>query len=142
MRKVIYTVITGQYEEIVNPSFINKEFDYICFTDQCSSSNTIWKLVPIPEELNKLSKVKQQRIIKICPHKYLKEYDLSIYVDGSVDIIGNVLPLINEIPENISVFIPKHPKRDCIYDEKLACLKYKKDISLKPVFCTEIMNFI
>jgi len=45
-----------------------------------------WKLRPIPEELKHLSNVKKQRVIKICPHRYLKEYDISIWVDGNLEI--------------------------------------------------------
>lgn len=128
MKRVIYTVITGSYETLRNPSFINTDFDYICFTNQLNITDTVWKLIPIPEELNKVSSVKQQRVIKICPHKYLPDYDLSVYVDGSIDILGDINPLINEIPETVSVSIPKHPHRNCIYDEKTAILKYKKDV--------------
>ena len=44
----------------------------------------IWKLLPIPDELKHLNNVKKQRIVKICPHRYLKDYDISIWVDGNI----------------------------------------------------------
>ena len=37
----------------------------------------------MPQELDGLSNVKKQRMVKICPHKWLREYDLSVWVDGS-----------------------------------------------------------
>ena len=37
----------------------------------------------MPQELDGLSNVKKQRMVKICPHKWLREYDFSVWVDGS-----------------------------------------------------------
>lgn len=88
MKKVVYTCISGQYDILTDPVFINKEFDYVCFTDQPFYSE-VWQIRPIPEELNSLSQVKKQRIVKICPHRYLPEYDLSIWVDGNIIIKGD-----------------------------------------------------
>ena len=31
--KVIYTTIFGEYDTLINPHFIDKGWDYICFTD-------------------------------------------------------------------------------------------------------------
>ena len=89
----------------------------------------MWDIKPIPEELQYLSKVKQQRCIKICPHKYLSEYDTSIWVDGSIDIIGDVnVFLKKECNEDDKIiYIPEHPNRNCIYQEGITCINMKKD---------------
>lgn len=128
-KKVIYTCITGDYEEICDPPYVCEDFDHVCFTDDPNAHSFVWKFRPIPNELKNLSKVKQQRCIKICPHKYLSEYDLSVWVDGSVDVIGDVNELIrNECQEpNKTIFIGEHPSRDCIYNEMDACFLAKKD---------------
>jgi hypothetical protein len=47
-------------------------------------------MMPIPKELQYLSDVKKQRVVKICPHRYLKEYDISIWVDGNFSIVGSI----------------------------------------------------
>ena len=67
MKKVVYTCISGQYDILTDPVFINKEFDYVCFTDQPFYSE-VWQIRPIPEELNSLSQVKKQRIVKRFVH--------------------------------------------------------------------------
>ena len=127
--KVIYTCITGNYEKLYNCSYINPNYDYICFTDNSSNiKGNIWKIKSIPSELKDLSKVKQQRLIKICPHKYLQKYNCSVWIDGSIDIVGDIDKIINISEDNKYVYIPKHPQRDCIYDEVVACIKLKKDI--------------
>lgn len=130
-KRVIYTCITGGYENIVDPSYVQDDFDYVCFTDNMNQSSKVWQFRPIPNELQKLSKVKQQRVIKICPHKYLPEYYESIWVDGSIDILGDMNEFIETYcnKPNKSVYIRKHPKRNSIYEEATACVAQKKDVA-------------
>lgn len=129
--KVIYTCITGSYEKIVDPTYIQPDFDYICFTDNLNQTSKVWKFREIPEELQKYSKVKQQRLIKICPHKYLSEYDESLWVDGSIDILSDVNKFIDTYCniKDKSVYIRRHPARKCIYVEANTCISMKKDNS-------------
>lgn len=127
-KKVVYTCITGNYDNLIEPGYVSEDFDYICFTDNINLKSNVWKILPIPEDLLSLPKVKQQRNIKINTHKYLKEYDISIWVDSSVklsDNINNVLKTLDFSKYNI--FITTHPQRDCIYKEGEACIKLKKD---------------
>ena len=127
--RVIYTCVTGNYENVVDPTYVQNDFDYICFTDNPNNCSNVWTFKNIPNELSNLSKIKQQRMIKICPHKFLSEYDESIWVDGSVDILDNMNDFISEYCEekHKSVFIRKHPLRNCIYKEGLVCIKDKRD---------------
>lgn len=128
-KKVIYTCITGNYEPLDDPFVISSGFDYVCFTDSNTIKSDIWKIRPIPSELNGLSAVKKQRCIKVNAHKYLSEYDLSIWVDGSVKLKGDANQFIEEKcgDSSISIFVPKHPSRNCIYDEMNTCIRMKKD---------------
>lgn len=127
-KKVVYTCITGDYDNLSKLTKFEHDFDYICFTDSQNITNNFWKIRPIPEELLSYSKVKQQRCIKINPHKYLPEYDLSVWVDAVVDIRGDLNEFIsNKCADDASIFIPTHPQRKCIYKEAEACVKLKKD---------------
>lgn len=128
-RNVIYTCITGNYEPLDDPYAFSEGFDYVCFTDSKAIKSDLWEIRPIPEELSKLSPVKRQRCIKINPHKYLPEYDLSIWVDGCIKLTKDVNSFIKEkCSGEENVYIPSHPQRNCIYDEMTACVKQKKDI--------------
>lgn len=125
---VVYTCISGQYDSLIEPLFVNKDVDYVCFTDQPFTSN-IWQIRPIPEELNYLSQVKKQRYIKVNPHKYLSDYETSVWVDANITIKGNINYLINVVKWSISsITVPKHPIRSCIYEEANACIQYNKDV--------------
>ena len=124
---VVYTCITGGYDNILEPTVVTPGVDYICFTDNPNMKTKTWKLVPIPNELLSYSKVKQQRGVKILAHRYLSGYDISIWVDGAVIVRGNIKEYLGTLDlKNYSVFIPEHPARKCIYKEKDACVKIKK----------------
>ena len=129
-KKVIYTCITGGYDSIIEPKKITEDFDYICFTDDKTLTSNFWEIRELPEEVKDLSVTKKQRYVKINAHKVLPEYELSIWVDGNVLVKGDLNKLIEkyvEGKENISVFVPKHPKRNCIYEEAKICISMRKD---------------
>ena len=90
-RKVIvYSCLIGDYDNVT--SFKRqKGYDYILFTDQ-NIVNTNWTIYPIPKEVAKLkvSDIKKQRYMKIHPHKFFKNYDLSIYIDANYIIKGDL----------------------------------------------------
>lgn len=132
--KVIYTCITGGYDNILQPQKIDMDFDYICFTDDKEwlekGFEGVWEFRAIPESLKHLSPVQQQRTIKICPHRYLSEYDISLWIDGSIQIKDNLAGWVEETlnkDKACSIFIPRHPSRNCIYEEAKACIGLKKD---------------
>lgn len=124
---VVYTCITGGYDNIIEPTVVTPGVDYICFTDDATLKSKTWKFRPIPNELLSFSKVKQQRGVKILAHRYLADYDISVWVDGAVVVRGNIKEYLKTLDfKKYSVFVPEHPARKCIYAEKAACVKIKK----------------
>ena len=124
---VVYTCITGGYDELRKP-FKTDGVDYICFTDNMTMAANGWELRPIPEKFEGLTDAKIQRMVKILPHKYLRQYDISVYVDGSIEVKADVIEFIKSVyDEKFSVFIPKHPTRSCIYEEYKAVKAIGKD---------------
>ena len=82
----------------------------------------------MPEELKYLSNVKKQRIIKICPHRYLKEYDISIWVDGNLEIQRDLVGFIEQYDlDKCPFYVRVHPCRRCVYAEAKACIRLHKD---------------
>ena len=116
---VVYTCITGGYDNLADPKVVTPGVDYVCFTDNMAMKSKVWKLRKMPEELSKYSNVKQQRGVKILAHRYLTEYDISIWVDGAVIVQGDIKNYLKLLDLDMySVFIPEHPVRKCIYAEK------------------------
>jgi len=125
----IYTCITGEYDVLKPLPVVPNGWDLICFTDNMNIPTfNQWKLRPIPYELRYLSNTKTQRFIKILPHKFLKEYDISLWVDANIEIVDNLEKLFKkyDLNENF-IYIGKHPGRNCIYDEAKACLEKGKE---------------
>ena len=128
--KVVYTCITGGYDVLKTPK-VSLGFDYVCFTDNPDIKSDVWEIRPMPKEVESLSKVKQQRYVKINPHLFLKEYDLSIWVDGNISLNGNLNDFLKRdiIKDRTSVYVPTHPSRKCIYAEAKAVISMKKDVA-------------
>ena len=122
---VVYTAIFGDYENLLEPKFINEDLDYICFTDNPNLKSNFWeiKLVDNPN----LDNVRKARKVKILPHEYVKEYDYSIWVDAGFQIIGDIKKFINLYSTGKSFMSCIHTNRNCIYDEATECILQKKD---------------
>ena len=139
-KKVIYTVITGGYDNLIEQPKI-EGYDYICFTYNTNLKSDIWQIRDMPEGLSDLTTVKQQRNVKILAHKYLPEYDFSVYIDGNVKIVGD---LNDFVKKNCSkrkgyIFIGQHPERDCIYEEAKACMLTGKDKA--PLIADQVIEY-
>lgn len=128
---IVYTCITGQYDVLKEVENVEDGIEYICFTDQKIKSKT-WKIMEIPKYLNLLSKAQKARCIKILPHLFLPESSISVWVDGSIQVRGNIHEFISN---NFNGYfsVSKHPHRDCVYDESIAVLTRSKDEPKKVV---------
>lgn len=126
MKKAIYTCISGNYDTLREPTYITDGWDYICFTDLAIKSS-VWQIKTIPEELNYLSQVKCQRIIKILSDRYLPEYDIVIWADANCIIKGNLDEFCFSVLKENNIAFKQHPSRNCIYDEFNACIYYQKE---------------
>ena len=87
---IVYSCLIGNYDNVTTFKR-QKGYDYIIFTDQ-KIVNTNWTILPIPREVEqmKISDIKKQRYIKIHPHKFFRNYDLSIYIDANYIIKGDL----------------------------------------------------
>ena len=128
---VVYTCIFGNYDclkPVVNPS---SSIDYICFTDNPNlESDGVWKIRQFVPDIytENLSPIKKQRMIKILPHVYLKEYDISLWVDGNIQITGNLIfEFFNNLDDEKIMYVNRHLARDCIYREEVEVIRLKKD---------------
>jgi SAM-dependent methyltransferase len=70
--------------------------------------------------------VLSNRHIKILAHKYLDEYDISVYVDGNIQILEPIKPLINDYLSTTNFALYKHPKRTSLYEEAEVCIEKNK----------------
>lgn len=126
-RAAIYTVVTGGYDRIDTPKVVDNRFDYICFTDGCASVNgDVWKTVRISNEEG-LDNVRLARKHKILCHRYLADYDYSVYVDAKIRICGDLTEYIRSYSRGSAMLCFPHFVRSCAYEEASACCTMGKD---------------
>ncbi|NBW09204.1 MAG: DUF616 domain-containing protein [Caulobacteraceae bacterium] len=63
---------------------------------------------------------------KILAHQYINS-EYSIYMDANIRLLVNPQYLIDKYLSDCDLAVWKHPSRDCLYDEALACCKMKLD---------------
>lgn len=118
MRIAVYTCVAGGYDSIREPLIIEKNADYFMISDDSSlaGSTYIWididKIVPYAD----MNPKDKNRYCKLHPYLLFPEYDYSIYLDGSIQIVKSILHNIEKVGKT-GLAIHRHRERDCIYSE-------------------------
>jgi len=134
-RRVVYTAIFGGRDRPIEPSYRTKDCDFVCFTDSDLQSK-IWdmrKVVSVNDD-----PVRAAKIYKILPHKFLPEYEESIWVDGNMLVRGDADAVFKRSFAHAPMAVFDHRQlkgdaRDCVYEEAEAIIaktkegKYKDD---------------
>jgi len=132
MKIAIYTAISGNKSELLDPPIVHPNIDYIAFTDQTHRTLKVWEKRPIINFTmnSKFTQRRNAKVYKILPEMFLNEYDVTIYHDGGhfclmnpIDIIKKYLP--NET-DDLAVF--KHRWNTCIYKEASDVIREHVDI--------------
>jgi len=141
-KTVIYTAIFGGKDNLIEPKYIPEGCDFVCFTDDENLKSNIWQVKKVESTFD--DPVRNARMYKVLPHKYLSEYKISVWVDGNLLVRGDVNELIRKYLENVNLAIFDHNQhtkrwkklfwvkdksdcRDCVYDEVEYLLKMEKE---------------
>ena len=120
-KKVVYTCLIGRYDNLFVHTYINNDWDYICYTDDkyLIDAKIYGNWIIKPLQFNELDNTRNNRWHKLHPHIILKDYDISLYIDSNIDITTSyVFECINNaINNDEKISIPKHYLRDCLYKE-------------------------
>ena len=117
-RIVIYTAIFGGSDTIVDPIEVNKECDYVCFTDS-NIKSSVYTIVRL-DNFFETSRM-DSKLFKILPNYILSNYDISIWIDGSVVIKKDPIEYFKKQLIISSILTFKHSLRDCLYEEAAIC---------------------
>lgn len=130
-KKAIYTCITNRYDNLFVHTYINNDWDYICFTDDKylidAKMYGNWIIKPLYN--NNIDNTRISRWHKLHPHIILKDYDYSLWIDGNIDVkTSYIFECVDKVRgKNIDLSIPSHYERDCIYDEAKVIIQDKID---------------
>ncbi len=123
---IIYTAIMGDKDELIEPSFVSLDCDYVCFSDINRESN-IWQV--IKKDFDPIGdKVRSARKYKILTHKYFPDYDYSIWVDGNLEIKHDLVELIDQYlsDANFATFDHANYKSNPAHNKLQALVNYFK----------------
>lgn len=126
-RIAIYTVIIGDYDSLKEPLYISDQCDYYVITDKMRSKKTCWKTIDINkfDNLKSFSNTKKARYAKTHPEIFFKDYKYTIFVDGNIQIISDLIPLIEKMGHHVFA-THLHPLNNCIYEEGRDIITFRK----------------
>lgn len=132
MKIALYTVITGGYDDIVEPSDNIKDWfddiDLVLFTDtpeKFKSKN--WDIREIPTHVE--NERKTSRWPKANSHLVFPDHDYTIYIDGNMYLRTPPTKIVQKFLRDDDFACHKNPYRDCAYEEAKEIrdvLKYEK----------------
>jgi len=125
MRKVVYTAVTDGYP--LHP-VINRRnaWDFVCFAESAVHGEG-WQTflinkndIVVESKLIPNDKAKTTKRIKLLPHLFLHDYDISIWIDSSLQFKTEIDldELVDGFLRSSSLMrVRQHPYRRCIYQE-------------------------
>lgn len=120
---VIYTIVTGGYDDVLQPLEIDERFDYILFSNDISLPTIgVWKVRTIPIVVQNDNK-RLSRYPKSHPEALLCDYKASLYIDANIQIKDNwiydrVIELFDNGIEYAGIKMAVS-NRDCIYEHAI-----------------------
>jgi len=129
MKRVVYTVLAGHKEYLNNPFVdvgISSDYDRICFTDNPNLKSEVWSIWLL--DSYGLKPELESRRPKILPHRFLDNYDVSLYIDNTVKFKQDPTLIFEQYGQSDSPMVCfKHPWRNCIYEEGEEVIKQGLD---------------
>jgi len=117
-RRVVYTCLFG-YSEQFNDLVYERDdsIDFVCFTDMPELQSNFWRIEQV--DRGKLDPSRAAKQYKILPHRFLREYSASLYIDNTVRLKVTPAEIFNRyLCESRSPLVCfRHPWRECVYDE-------------------------
>lgn len=128
MKRVIYTVIIGGYDRLIEPQAY-PGWDFVCFTDgrntglRAKLGLSRWEVRHFDTE--GLDSFRQSRLPKILPHRYLKDYDYSVYIDGNAKLLTDPAAQLDAMSWP-KMAVSEHPFRATVFEEIDECIRQGK----------------
>ena len=123
---VLYSCITGGYDEPLTPVLYGQYPVPVLFTDR-ETDSTGWQVRSIDKDLQEYSNPQINRYIKFHPFEFFTDYEFSVYTDGNIKTYGDIRPLLSIARTAKSgMALHLHSDRDCLYDEAAVCILYGK----------------
>ena len=129
-KKVIYTSmfgVDGNAEFFLHEPLCEMDgWDFICFTDNDKITSDKWTVKLVTPFYS--DGARDNRRFKILPHRHLKDYDISVCVDGDIQITKDINDIVDTYLSEYNFAVLDHKlcgvsttgtlnSRNCIYQE-------------------------
>lgn len=133
-RKIIFSVLVGNYDKVPKHESFDSDWEHILFTDVEVGKEEAkgWTISPLKNVI-KNDPVKTARWHKINAHLLFENCLCSIFIDMNISIKSNfIYERASELlQEDVFIALVSHPLRNCVYKEAEACIEYGKDLRSK-----------
>ena len=117
-RVAVYTCSIGGYDWVLKPRVKPDNADFLRFSDRRPIFARGWSHRSISYGVSGLSPRLISRFPKIRPCEVLSDYEIGVWIDSSVEVIGDITPLLREFEQSGSdVALFSHPSRRTVGQE-------------------------
>lgn len=119
----VYTTLFGDIDNlfpVLNPA---EGVDYLCFTDRPREAEGWTQVIVDPKQASDNLNAK---IFKILPHRYLQDYEYSMFVDANTVFLGRTGELVDLCRQGGDFVMWQHPLRDDAYTEVCAVIAHRR----------------
>ncbi|HEU5111861.1 MAG TPA: sulfotransferase [Acidimicrobiia bacterium] len=121
---IVYTAIFNNYDLLQSPPPV-EGVRYVCITEERPPSPNGWELHLV--EGSVLPHPYAQRAYKILAHRVFPEADVSLYLDGTFELLVDPRRLVERYLADTDLALFRHPQRDGVYSELSACADLGKE---------------
>jgi hypothetical protein len=123
--KCIYTCLVGEYENLsVAPKF--EGVTTFCITDRDVTDSKGWNIIQESQVVNGDS-IRSQRYHKTMAHPKILDFDYSVYIDNSVELLKNPFDYWHDYMSNYDLVMISHSFRPSLIKEFEAVVKQDLD---------------
>ena len=117
MTACVYTCLFGNYE-LLNEQPIQKQsqIPFICFTDNKKLQSDTWRIEYI-DPILRSDPVRSQRYVKLMPHKFLAQFETSLYIDNTVLLHRRPEEVLTQYLSSADFALFPHSFRETVLDE-------------------------
>jgi hypothetical protein len=114
----IYTCAMGKYDWIHRPRVMPPGIDFVRFSDRKPLLPSGWRHRTLPQVPQARTARSTARYAKVCPHAVLPDCDIAIWIDSSVEVLGDLNPLIRAfVDSGADVALFPHPGGRTVTEE-------------------------
>lgn len=121
--RYVYTAITDGRDQLRGIAGRAPGWGYVCFTD--GAGHPDWETRPAVDTFP--DPVRNARAHKLRPDLHLPDAEISLWLDGNFELACDLDELVERYLADDDVAFHRHPQRDCVYAEALACIEREKD---------------